>query len=172
MNRFKAHNPIRDLIFALLLALMVRPALHLSAKRMREEGLDKGLGQLSSHEPDRRIVYAFDTAKDQLNRVIKLAKIKKNQPLATKLDGLLKELLRAEKRYTKNSPALLFLGPFASVSIVLKELELETKLSSIIDEIGKSLQELCPEKNFDYTKDNSLTAGLATNQRMLNRLFA
>jgi len=168
MSIFRDYHPIRDAFLALLLLLLIRPALHLSAKRIREEY--KLQESSFVHEIDRAFLQTFDVVKNQLAKAMVFAE--KNQ-LFKPLDQL-KEMKKTveilEAKYINNSPGLFFLGPIASVSIVLKELELEKKLKHLVSKLNSTLQALCNVEKKESGHVVSLAATVRSNSSLLSKL--
>ena len=142
MKAFKNHNPVRDALLAILLLVMLKPALRLSTKNLKKGSQTPHSHLLFMHEPDQKVLHTIKTTKEQLKQTINLAqKYNKNDSIE-RLDRLIHKLETVKERYEKNSPALFFLGPIGTISIVLKEIALESKISDIIDELDNELLKL------------------------------
>ena len=165
MIRLKKHNPGRDLIMGAFLLLLVRSALHLEADRQKANHL--GEQPFMVHEPAQEVIDTFSAAKLQLEQTITLA-LQKNKPeIVSNLEDLISSVTTIEARYSKNSPALLFLGPFASVSIVLKEREIEQQLAVILNDLNNVLNNLLEQQTeTEYGADEMQTC-LNKNQILL-----
>ena len=163
----KPNKPVRDLMLAVLLILLVKPALHLSAKRIQNER-ETG-DSFPIHELDQNIVLAFQMAKEQIDQAIVLATNKQKLEAVELLEDLSSTLTTIEKRYGQNSPALLFLGPFASVSIVLKEREIEKELNSIVDQVQNALYELIDQRKQLIPQLITLGDRLKKNKQLIAR---
>ena len=166
MMELKKRNPTRDIFLALLLIALIRPALHLSAKRQRADTPHDEAFVV--HEPAADVIQAFEVAKRQLEQTITLAVQKNREDVVNKLEDMIRTLTTIKHRYTKNSPALLFLGPFASVSIVLKEMEIEQELASIVDDLNQTLYCLAEEKYQPKEEISNTKTCLEENRRLLN----
>lgn len=166
MMRLKSHNPLRDLLLGALLLLFIRSALHLEADRQKNRQLEHD-EPFMVHEPAQEVIDTFATAKQQLEQTVTLA-LQKNKPeIIAHLEDLKSTVTTIESRYSKNSPALLFLGPFASVSIVLKEREIEQQLAGILNELNEALHNLLEQKpETKYGVENMDTC-LKKNQQLL-----
>ncbi|MCK5632328.1 hypothetical protein KAH94_01115 [bacterium] len=167
MMNLKKHHPIRDFMLLVLLVLLIKPALYLSEKRIQAEKCSNQENFLV-HELDQGIMSAFTRTKDQINKTIALAQKNKQSNLLQELNDLAKEIQTVETRYTKNSPALLFLGPFASISIVLKEQKLEKKLKTITNRLNQTLHKVCIKTPLQKNMpENTIIANLRINQALL-----
>jgi len=168
MKKFKVHNPVRDVLLAIALILLVKPALHLSARRLRDNEQSAQSTSFAVHELDPQMVQAFEQAKAQLNGAIALTRKQNDSGELKRLEQLSDDLAAIEKKYTRNSPGMMFLGPFASASIVLKELEVEEKLNEIVDQLGTSLQRSTQKTTSTNSHESeTLASRLQKNQRLL-----
>jgi len=165
MIKLKKHNPIRDLLMAVLLLLFIRSALHLEADRQKS-GLQEER-PFVVHEPSQEVVDAFTRAKQQFERAITLAQQKNHPEIIIRLQELIDTITALETRYTKHSPALLFLGPFASVSIVLKEREIEQQLADVTTELNKILSSLLGKEAENKYGPDKIELCLKKNQQLL-----
>jgi len=165
MNRFKRYDPARDLFMLALLLFLIKPALHLGGKRRHQEAAQKE--QFQAHEPDQNIVQFFETAKRQLEQTITLAEQKNRHEEAVALEDFLSSLTTIQARYERNSPGLLFLGPFFAISTVLKELEIEKELQEIVAQLNEYLQEHVKRKEGIVSINKNLDAYLKENQLLI-----
>jgi len=165
MMELKKRNPTRDIFLAIFLIALIRPALHLSAKRQRASTPEDE--PFMVHEPAADVVQAFEVARRQLEQTITLAVQKNREDVVDKLEDMMDTVTTIEHRYSKNSPALLFLGPFASVSIVLKEMEIEQELASIVDDLNQTLYCLADEKYQPKEEISTMKICLEENRRLL-----
>jgi hypothetical protein len=169
MKNLKKNIPIRDFLLALLLLILIKPALYMSAKRMREEQKQSHV-EFLFHEPDQEVIQAIKTAKEQIEQTIVLAQQKRQKPeLIQQLNDFSATLTTIEHRYKTNSPALLFLGPFATVSIVLKELELENEFKTLVSKLNNTLHFIQGQPNEKHN-EKTLTAQLQENHDLLNNI--
>ena len=142
MKAFKNHNPVRDVLLALLLLVLLKPALRRLSTNLTKSSQTTHSHPFSIHEPDQKVLDTIKTTKKQLQQSVNLAqKYNKNDSIE-RLDRLIHKLETVKERYEKNSPALFFLGPIGTISIVLKEIALESKISDIIDELDNELLKL------------------------------
>jgi len=168
MMKLKSHNPFRDLFLGALLLLLVRSALHLEADRQKSRQLQEE--PFTVHEPAKEVVDAFVTAKEQLDRTVTLA-LQKNRPeIISHLENLRSTVTTIEARYSKNSPALLFLGPFASLSIVLKEQEIEQQLAGVLNELNETLNSLLGQETQQVYGVEKMELCLKNNQQLLAKV--
>jgi len=165
MNMFKRYDPARDLFMLILLLLLIKPALYLGGKSQQSDAAQKE--QFCSHELDKEIVNSFETAKRQLEQTITLAEQKNRHQEAVELEDLLSSLTTIKTRYEKNSPGLLFLGPFSAISIVLKELEIEKELQEIAAQLNEYLRKNSSKKQVVVSNDRTLDVYLQENQLLV-----
>jgi len=79
------------------------------------------------------------------------------------LHTLEKDIVHIRNAYEKNSPALVFLGPIGSASIVLKEQRLEKKLLKTLTTTNKFVAQLAHKRNRPCTKPSASTIETALN---------
>ncbi len=121
------------------------------------------------HELDRSFLEYLYTTQKQIFQTKSLLEDLNNNALIQKIAFLQQRLATIEEKYKKNSPGIMFLGPIATTSIVLKEKQLENKLLSIIQELGQILHSLNSiEKK--YVTSESINQGLAANTSYLKQL--
>lgn len=164
MKRLKNHNPLRDALMGLFLLVLVRSALHLEADRQRNQLNEQ---PFMVHEPAQEVIDTFATAKLQLEQAITLA-LQKNKPeVIEKLEDMTNAVETMQSRYTNHSPALLFLGPFASVSIVLKEREIEQQLAQVLNDLNGVLHGLLGQQEKDTYSPEQMQTCLNKNRKLL-----
>jgi len=167
METLKQQNPVRDALLAVLLLVLLKPALRLSANKRTTSSPALYSHLFFVHEPDPEVLDSIKTAKDQLKRSVVLARQHHKNDLIERLEELISQLDTIKKRYTKNSPALFLLGPIGYVSIVLKEIELENKIAAITDELNSELHKLVTNTT-PTTKPLPVATHLKDNQRLLD----
>jgi len=166
METLKHHNPVRDALLAVLLLVLLKPALRLSANKGTTRSPALYCHLFFAHEPDPEVLDSIKTAKNQLKQSVIIARQRHKNNLIERLEELISQLNTVKKRYEKNSPALFFLGPIGSVSIVLKEIELESKIAAITNELNSELHKLA--NTTPTTKPLSIVTHLKDNQRLLD----
>ena len=166
MNRFKRYDPARDIFVAILLVMLIRPALYLSAKRQYSETIQQEA--FCTHELDKGILQTFETAQCQLEQTITLAHQKNKLTHIEPLEDLKGSLTTIKARYEHNSPGVLFLGPFSSISIVLKELEIERELKEIVAQLNTYLHDLSGKEKIKKT-DLKIETCLKENQQLMKQ---
>ena len=66
MKAFKNHNPVRDVLLALLLLVLLKPALRLSTNTLKKGSQTPHSHLFSMHEPDQKVLHTIKTTKEQL----------------------------------------------------------------------------------------------------------
>ena len=167
MNIFRGYNPLRDIIFSVFFILLIRPAFYLSTKRAHEAQTVQQEA-FCVHELDQTVLESFKAVKMQLNHTIALAKEKNMNESIDQLEDMKETLAVIESQYSKNSPGLLFLGPLASVYIVLKEMALEKKLQKITNDLNGFLKKVCDRKQ-SIEEKTSVAEHLKENKALISQ---
>ncbi len=133
MKFFKEKNWLRDLFFALALIGLVRyvlkqqcytpvPTHALLASMLQEQ-------PFTVHEVDADVITRIEQLEEQLNNLkMELLRLQASSPDQEELEDISDEVEDIKYQYQTTSPALAFLGPLGTASIVLKEQKLEKRL--------------------------------------------
>jgi len=136
MNKF--HIMMRDIIFFALLVMLIKITIKRAAQQQRAK--TKKLPNSSSmHQLDKNFLQQLEDSKKQIIHAINAAKRHNNTKIMEQLNTIRKEILEIERKYKQNSPSTFLLGPIGTISIVLKEKKLATRLFEIKKEIGSIL---------------------------------
>jgi len=153
---------LRDLLFFglffIFIGILVRRVSHFIA--IHKESI--------IHELDNTLLAQVETTKNHCIQVInKFNPVFQNQE-KNQIESMIKALEKLEEQYKKNSHGLLLLGPIGTISIVLKERTIKTKLLTIIRELyniifNYSFQKI-PKKMV-----RTIEEGIIDNQKLLAR---
>lgn len=148
MNFFKEANWIRDLLFAFMLLALIHHVTREESYTAVEVKQRTIIQQpFVAHEVDPETIARIDRLEEQLalmqqqlERLKNESKDNKDLP-AKQLEDFVEEIGEIQEKvvtikgeYQTTSPALAFLGPLGSTSIVLKEKQLEKKLLENINQ--------------------------------------
>jgi len=148
MNFFKEDNWIRDLLFAILLLALIHHVVKDDNYTKVEVQPSVSQQAFTAHEVDPEIVARIDRLEEKLVLIHQELERLKSESVTAQLPQKTEELENSIKEigdiqesvdaikgeYQATSPALAFLGPIGSTSIVLKEKQLEKKLLESINQ--------------------------------------
>jgi hypothetical protein len=137
--KYSFFSRIRDIFFACALVFLAKTAFERTTSYIK---LHKNS---MVHELDRNFIDQIYTAQRQLH-------VLEEHPVyaleyAHALAEIKAQLATIEEKYKKNSPSLALLGPIGSAAIVVKEAQLEQKLLTAVNDLGKIFTTI-EHKNF------------------------
>ncbi len=121
------------------------------------------------HELDGTFLDQMCLAQKQTHYSAKLLEDGDKQEALKRVNDIKQRLATIEQQYKKNSPGLIFLGPIATTSIVLKEKKLAAKLLATINELELILAKLDGQQSIELAP--SIDKGLAANKKRIKNLY-
>ena len=123
------------------------------------------------HELDRTFLHQLHATKKQMRNVTQLTQTKQcYEHMTQELTTLATHLARIEKKYTKNSPGIMLLGPIGTTSIILKEAQLTKELLTNINNLGKILHNTTNRKT-EFHSAATIDDGLKNNREYIRELI-
>ena len=152
---------LRDVALFALLLILVRVAFNRTYRFLSAH--NKSI----IHELDRTFLEHIYTAQKQAHYTMMLFDgIDNNQEQLQHITRIKEKLGHIERKYKKNSPALVLLGPIATASIVLKEKQCADMLLKQMNTLGSLLHEI-QEKVVLFEQANTVGAALDKNKNLL-----
>ncbi len=153
---------LRDVVLFALLLILVRVAFNRTYHFLNAH--KKSI----IHELDRTFLEHIYTAQKQAHyTMILFGDIDNNQEQLQRITRIKEQLTHIERKYKKNSPALILLGPIATISIILKEKQCADMLLKQMNTLGSILHVMQEEKVVLFEQANTLGAALAKNKDLL-----